>query len=273
MILETHQLSVTLGRRTVLQGVDLSLSAEAVTGLIGPNGAGKTTLLRALAGLLPIASGTITLDGRPLARWPRRELARRLAYLPQGAPCSWPISVRRAVALGRLPHLPGWGRPTAADASVIEAALAATDVLHVAERSMLALSGGERGRVMLARALAGTPRILLADEPVAGLDPEHQLRVMALLRARAHEGLAVIVTVHDLSLAGRFCDRLIALDGGEIAAEGAPSDVLTPSVLAALFAVSGEFGSRDGQHYVVPWTAVPRLRSVAGSQDDRDCCR
>lgn len=122
------------------------------------------------------------------------------AYLPQGAPCSWPMDVRRIVALGRLPHLAPWRQPAALDEVAIEGALAAADVLHLARRNVLTLSGGERARVMLARALAVRPRVLLADEPVAGLDPEHQLRVMALLREQAAEGVAVIVTLHDLTL-------------------------------------------------------------------------
>ncbi|MDG4577367.1 MAG: ABC transporter ATP-binding protein [Defluviicoccus sp.] len=270
MTLSARGLTVTLGGRPILDGIDLSVPAGAVTGLIGPNGAGKTTLLRALASVLSIAAGVITLDERPLADWPRRDRARIIAYLPQGAPCFWPVDVRRIVALGRLPHLAPWRPPAAADEAAIEDALVATDVLHLALRNVLTLSGGERARVMLARALAVRPRVLLADEPVAGLDPEHQLLVMALLREQAAEGVAVVVTLHDLTLAARFCDRLVALDHGRIAAEGPPEAVLTSPILASVFAVRAEHGHRGGQSFVIPWDVVPRLNVVEKGGIGRD---
>ncbi|SUS08653.1 iron-dicitrate transporter subunit; ATP-binding component of ABC superfamily; KpLE2 phage-like element [Candidatus Defluviicoccus seviourii] len=270
MTLSARGVTVSLGGHTVLDGIDLSVPEGAVTGLIGPNGAGKTTLLRAMAGVLPIASGGITLDNRALADWPRRDRARLIAYLPQGAPCSWPMDVRRIVALGRLPHLAPWRRPTARDEAAIEDALAAADVRHLAQRTVLTLSGGERARVMLGRALAVRPRVLLADEPVAGLDPEHQLRVMALLREQAAGGVAIIVTLHDLTLAARFCNRLVVLDHGHIAAEGPPEAVLTPPILASVFSVRAEHGHRGGQSFVIPWDVVPRLNVVEKGLIGRD---
>ncbi|MFO1153911.1 MAG: ABC transporter ATP-binding protein [Rhodospirillales bacterium] len=263
MTLSTRQLTIGFGDRVILDHIDVDLAGGRVTGLIGPNGAGKTTLLRALAGALPIKSGTVTLDQRAVGEWHRQALARAVAYLPQGAPCAWPMEVGQVVALGRLPHLSPWRRPGDDDAQAIEAALAATDVLHLAHRDVLTLSGGERARVMLARALAVGPRYLLADEPVAGLDPEHQLQVMALLVSRSQVGAGIVVTLHDLSLAARFCDRLIVLDRGCIVADGRPEQVLTPSILAAVFAVRAVYGRREGQRYVVPWKVVPRLRDVA----------
>ena len=274
MTLSACQLSVAFGDASVLDGIDAGFAATTITGLIGPNGAGKTTLLRAIAGLVAVSSGAVLLDGRHLARLRRRELARAVAYLPQAAPCAWPMQVRRVVALGRLPHLSPWRRPAPEDVRAIDAALVATDVQQLADRNVLTLSGGERARVMLARTLAVDPRYLLADEPVAGLDPEHQLQVMGLLRRRAAAGTGVAVTLHDLSLAARFCDRLIVLDRGRIAADGPPGDVLTPSVLASVFAVNRAYGRRDGQTFVVPWKVVPRLRphvrsdSEAGGRTD-----
>lgn len=259
-MLSTRQLTVTLGGRTILDHLDIDFPQETVTGLIGPNGAGKTTLLRAIAGIIATRSGTVTLDRRSVAAWRRQALARTLAYLPQGAPCAWPMHVRRVVALGRLPHLGPWRGASAEDEEAIDAAIAATDVRHLAQRNVQTLSGGERARVMLARALAGGARYLLADEPVAGLDPEHQLQVMALLWKRAATGAGIVVTLHDLSLASRFCDRLIVLDHGLIAADGPPDEVLIPSILASVFGVSAVYGSCKGQKYVVPWRVVPRLR-------------
>lgn len=268
-MLAMRQLEVALGGRTVLTDVDLSLSGGTVIGLIGPNGAGKTTLLRALTGIIAAGAGVITLDDRPLADWPRRTLARNITYVAQDAPCSWPMTVRRVVALGRLPHLQPWQRPTPADDEAIEEALQQADVLFLGKRNILTLSGGERARVMLARALAGGPRFLLADEPVAGLDPAHQLQVMALLRARAGAGVGVIVTLHDLGLAGRFCDRLVVVVDGRIAADGAPGDVLAPAVLAEAFGIRAIYGRHDGQRYVIPWEVVPRL-SVVDRRQGRD---
>jgi ABC-type cobalamin/Fe3+-siderophores transport systems, ATPase components len=271
MTLSARQLTIAFGDRVILDHLDLDLREGMVTGLIGPNGAGKTTLLRAIAGVIPIRSGTVNVYGRAIVEWRRQALARTLAYLPQGAACTWPMTVRRVVALGRLPHLAPWRGTSAEDEQAIDAALAATDVLPLAQRSVLTLSGGERARVMLARALAVSPRYLLADEPVAGLDPEHQLRVMAQLWDRAATGAGIVVTLHDLSLAARFCDRLIVLDHGRIAADGPPRAVLIPSVLAAVFGVSAVCGSRKGQNYVVPWNVVPRLYGVRSEPESGGC--
>ena len=271
-MLSAHQLSVSLGRRPVLSGIDLDLRRGAVTGLIGPNGAGKTTLLRALAGILP-AAGAVVLDGRTLARWSRRELARTIAYLAQDAPCSWPMAAGRIVALGRLPHLAAWQRPSAEDARAIEQALGEADVLHLAERNVLTLSGGERARVMLARALASGPRFLLADEPVAGLDPAHQLQVMMLLKARTEAGMGIIVTLHDLTLAGRFCDRIVVIADGRIKADGSPDDVLTANLLASVFALRAAHGQHGGRRFIVPWevtaplAVIDRRRDCDGRED------
>ncbi len=268
-MLAAQRLTLALGRRPVLRDLDLALPGGRVTGLIGPNGAGKTTLLRALAGIVAAGSGTVTLDARPLARWPRRELARSVTYLAQEAPCSWAMAVRRIVALGRLPHLAGWQRPGDADEQAIAGALREADVLHLADRNVLTLSGGERARVMLARALASGPRFLLADEPVAGLDPAHQLEVMALLKARAQAGMGVIVTLHDLTLAARFCDTLAIIADGRIKAEGPPEAVLTPALLASAFGVRAAYGRQGGERFIVPWEVVPQL-SVIDSGRERD---
>ena len=268
-MLAAQRLTLALGRRAVLRDLDLVLPGARLTGLIGPNGAGKTTLLRALAGIVPTAAGTVTLDKRPLARWPRRELARSVTYLAQEAPCSWPMAVRRIVALGRLPHLATWQRASDEDDHAIAGALREADVLHLADRNVLTLSGGERARVMLARALASGPRFLLADEPVAGLDPAHQLEVMALLRARAQAGMGIIVTLHDLTLAGRFCDAIAVLAEGRIIAQGPPEAVLTPALLASAFGVRAAYGRQGGERFVVPWEVVPQL-SVIDSSRERD---
>jgi len=255
-LLAADSIAVTLGRRRVVDGVSLELTAGRLVGLLGPNAAGKSTLIRALCGLAPLAAGSVTLDGRPLADWPRDLRARRIAYLEQGAHCAWPIAAARLVALGRLPHLGAWQRPAVEDARAIAAALADCDVAHLAERPATELSGGEEARVLLARALAADPAVILADEPVAQLDPAHQLQVMETLKRRTAVGTAVLTVLHELTLAAQFCDRLIVMDRGRIVADGAPRDVLTDALLHDVYGVRAAIGERDGALYVLPQTRI-----------------
>lgn len=232
-----QDLTVELTGRKVLDAVGFRAPAATVTGLIGPNGAGKTTVLRALLGLIPARSGAVTLDGRSLHALDLRARARALAYLPQGSPVHWPLTVERLVALGRLPHQEPWARPGPLDAAAINGALAATDMLHLRDRPVTALSGGERMRAFLARALAGEAPAMLADEPVAALDPRHALAVMQLFAGLAEQGRTIILVLHDLGLAARFCGHLVLMDGGRVAASGAPAEVLAPELLAAVYGV------------------------------------
>ncbi|MBU0724795.1 MAG: ABC transporter ATP-binding protein [Alphaproteobacteria bacterium] len=251
-LLEARDLTIALDDRPVVQQAGLALAAGDFVGLLGPNGAGKTTLLRALAGLLLPQFGSVRLDGQPLTALPAADRARRLAYLPQGAECHWPLSVAALVALGRLPHRAPWAALSPVDIAAIDAAMAFTDVRHLADRPVTRLSGGERARVLLARALAVDPAILLADEPVAGLDPGHQLDVMALLAARAQAGGAVLVVLHDLTLAARFCRRLVLLQAGRILADGPPEAVLTPANLRAAYGIDAHISHTDEGLLVVP---------------------
>ncbi len=254
---------VRIGRAAILHGIDVDLAAGEVLGLIGANGAGKTTLLRALAGLLPLARGTIALDGRPLAHLPRRQLAQTVAYLPQGGASHWPVSVETLAMLGRLPHLGPWRGPGERDRRAVETALAACDVTQFRDRTLDTLSGGERARVLIARALASEPRVLLADEPVAGLDPGHQLDVMATLRRLAAAEAGIVVVVHDLTLAARFCDRLVLLDAGRVAAAGPPRAVLSSENLARCYGIRAQIAEVDGVPWVGPATRIPGSGSHA----------
>ena len=249
--LSAQQLSVSFGRRTVLHGVDAKLAGGTLTGVIGPNGAGKSTLARAMLALLP-HQGRAAIDEEETATMPRAELARRIAYLPQGQTLHWPLSVERLVGLGRLPHLAPLSRLSPNDRAAIERAMARADVLGLRDRIATELSGGERARVLLARALAVEAPALIADEPLASLDPGHQIDVMALLRAEARAGALVIAVLHDLTMAARYCDRLLLLDQGRIAADGAPLDVLTAERLAAVYGVTVRIEEQDGQPLVVP---------------------
>jgi iron complex transport system ATP-binding protein len=251
-LLAAENLTVSFNGRIALDGAEIAVARGETVGLLGPNAAGKTTLLRVLAALIEPRAGRVLLDGMPLAAIPRTMRARRIGYLPQNAACHWPLTVERLAALGRIPHLDRLAREGPRDRAAVMRALADCDVGDLASRPVTALSGGEQARAMLARALAGEPELLLADEPVAQLDPWHQLRVMELMRAIASRGGAVLVALHDLALAARFCDRLVLLDRGRVAADGAPAAVLTPPVLARVFGIKAAIVAEDGGLLVVP---------------------
>jgi iron complex transport system ATP-binding protein len=246
--LRAEALSVQLGRHPVVRDVTVALEPGTLVGVIGPNGAGKSSLIRALLGLVPPSAGRVTIDGQDAASLDRRGIARAIAYLPQGQTLHWPLSVERLVALGRLPHLGPFSRLTPVDESAVERAMARADVLHLRDRVATELSGGERARVLLARALAVEARALIADEPLAALDPGHQIDVMTLLQAQARGGALVVTVLHDLSMAARWCDRLLLMDGGALVADGAPMTVLTADALARVYGIT----ARIEQALVLP---------------------
>lgn len=261
MSLAAEGLSVRLGGRLVLDDVSLALAPGAFTGLVGPNGAGKTTLLRALAGLVTPASGGVLLDGRPLAEISRDARARRLAALFQGEGVGWPMRVEEIVALGRLPHRRAFADLSETDRASIGRAMALTGIVQLRQRTEPTLSSGERMRVLLARALAVEADWLLADEPITALDPAHQLDAMAMLRSVAHGGTGVVAVLHDLTLAARFCDRLVVLHEGRIAADSRPDAALSDDLLADVFGIGAARGRHaDGTPYILPWTRLTPAR-------------
>ena len=217
----------------VLAGIDLEVRAGEMTALVGPNGAGKSTLVNALAGDLDPLAGDVALDGRPLGRWRPAEAARQRAVLPQQGTVAFPFTVRQVVAMGRSP----WQRAPerAHDEAVVDWAMRACAVQDMADRAVPRLSGGERGRVMLARTLAQDTPVLLLDEPVAALDPHHADEVLALLAQRARAGDAVVVVLHDLTAAATHADRVVLLADGGVAADGPPQAGMTPSTLSAAY--------------------------------------
>ncbi len=235
-ILRAQSVGVRIGGVPIVERATLALAPGELVALVGPNGAGKTTLMRALAGLLP-SDGSIMLDDRPLADFSARERARRIAYLPQGNVFHWPMPVADIVALGRHPHADPFSAPSEADRAAVAHALKVTATSEFAGRIVTTLSGGERARVALARALATQAPILLADEPTVSLDARHQLVVMGLLREAAHAGSAVLTIVHDLSLAARFADRIAVMDRKHIVADAKPAEALSAERIAAVFGV------------------------------------
>ena len=255
--LTAQGIEVRRGGRFVVDGIDVSVAAGELIGLIGPNGAGKTTLLRAIAWLTELDAGTVTLDDIAIEAIAPLERARKIAYVEQSGAAAWPVNVADLVGLGRLPHrniLRGQGT---GDREAVLDALRATDSTGLADRAIDTLSSGERSRVLLARALAGKPAILLLDEPVAALDPSQQLGIMSLQGDLAAAGMGIIAVLHDLPLASRFCHRLVLLQEGRVLAQGEPQAVLQDRLLAQACAVRPVRGTADGQNYVLPWQRLP----------------
>ena len=233
-------LSVRRGEALALDAVSLRIEPGSFVGLIGPNGAGKTTLIRAALGLIP-AQGRCDLAALPPAA-----RARRAAYLPQTRDVAWPVTVETLVRLGRRPH-----HDRRAGDAAVRAALDRMDLAHLAQRPATRLSGGELARALIARVLAQDTPLILADEPTAALDPAHEIAAMRVFSDLARQGRAVVASMHDLGQAARWCDRLVLLDRGRIAADGRPAEVLTPENLRASFGVSGAFlDGPDGPVFV-----------------------
>ncbi len=234
--LEVENLTFAYNGRPVLLGVSLRLMPGEVLALVGPNGAGKSTLIRLAAGLLHPAEGTIRLFGRAPCDWPPRELARRVALVPQGAYIPPTFTVWESVLLGRTPYLGFLGVPRERDRQAARRALEQVGAADLADRFVGQLSGGERQRVLLARALAQEPRCLLLDEPTTYLDIHHQVTILSLIRRMASgEGIAVLVVLHDLNLAATFADRLALLADGRLLAVGDPEEVLRRERLTAVY--------------------------------------
>lgn len=249
MTLAAHAIAVP-GR---LGALSATLRPGEVTAICGPNGAGKSSLLACLAGLLGAGQGEVLLDGVPLGDLKPEARARQLGFLPQSAEVAWDVDVQTLVGLGRLP----WRTSAAEDAAAVAAALAALRLDALRARPVSRLSGGERARVLLARVLAGQPRWLLADEPLANLDLAHQLALLAQLRELAHgQGLGVVLVLHDLAHALNHADRVLVLDRGTLAADGPGEAALAPPVIARVWGVAAE------------WLGQPERRALVATGSD-----
>ena len=255
--LHVEGLSATLGQRSVLSDVSLSIDAGELVGLIGPNGAGKSTLLKALAGLLP-AEGTVILGTSKLSGIGAVERARRVSYLPQDRDVAWPITAEKLVALGRTPYLAPMSGLGPYDKAMIDLALEQADASYLRNRVVSELSGGERGRVLIARALAQETPLFLADEPAAGLDPAHQISLMDVFASLAGSGRTIVVALHEIGLAAQWCNRLLLLDHGRLVGDGEPKAVLTPEIFETVYGVRANISNGADGFLVQP---VARIAS------------
>ncbi|MFI0212758.1 ABC transporter ATP-binding protein [Streptomyces lydicus] len=260
MRIDVEDVSVDVAGRRLVHDLTLRADSGGLVGLVGPNGSGKSTLLRCVYRALRPAAGAVRLDGADLHAMDARAGARLLAALPQEAGTEFDFTVAEVVAMGRLPHQRGSGRASAADTAVCERALARVGAAHLAGRGFLSLSGGEKQRVLIARALAQEPKVLVLDEPTNHLDIAQQLEVLALVR---DSRLTVLTALHDLNLAAVHCDALHVIAEGRIVASGPPYEVLTPELLAEVFGVRAHRVRHPGSGAVqllfdrLPQTAPP----------------
>ena len=250
-LLELTDLTVVLDSRPVVDRATARVNGGELVGLIGPNGSGKSSLMRAVLGLVQ-HNGTIRIGGHRLEQLSPRQRALHTAFLPQEREISWAVTVETLVALGRTPHRTVASGLSATDHEAIAAAMEQMDVVALADRIATQLSGGERARVLIARVLAQATPLVLADEPTAGLDPAHQIAVMETFADLARNGRGVLVSLHDLPLAARWCHRLLVLHHGRVVAEGAPAEVLTAARLAEVYGIRAHQAEVGGHLMVVP---------------------
>lgn len=235
---EIEGVSFAVGRRTLLHPLSLTLPVQRVCGLIGHNGSGKSTLLKLLARQQRPTAGTVRFAGTPLGQWENRELARKVAYLPQQPPAADGMTVRELVSLGRYPWHGALGRFGVRDSAKVSEAMELTDVVRFADRAVDGLSGGERQRVWLAMLVAQDSDCLLLDEPISALDIAHQIEVLSLVRSLSeNRGLSVVVVLHDINMAGRFCDDLIALKGGRLLTSGPSAELMRSDTLEDIYGI------------------------------------
>lgn len=259
MEMRVDRLSLNLRDRSVLRDVSVTFPQASISVIIGPNGAGKSSLLACLAGLHQPTSGGVMLGAQAVSDMPARERARQIGLLAQQADIHWNINVRALVALGRLPHHGRWAR-SPADEAAIDEAMVQTDCTGLAERSARQLSGGEQGRVLLARALAGKPDWLLADEPLANLDPVHQIEALAAMRTVAARGVGVVMVLHDLTQTARIADHIVVMNEGQVVAAGSADAVLSTDLIARIFGIRVHMSHDDAGSPII----TPVGRASAG---------
>ena len=245
-------IAYTTNHKLILQGISFDVSPGQCVGILGPNGAGKSTLLRIMAATLAPSVGTILLDGCRLQQMPAHERAQRLAFVPQRTEQAFPFCVREIVMMGRTPYLRRWQQEGEEDERIVAEAMTLTDIMHLAERDVTTLSGGELQRVTIARALAQRPVFLLLDEPTTSLDLRHQMDIIQLLGKLTRQGVTIVTVLHDLNLALTVCSTVLLLHHGALYAAGPPVAVLTPQTVRTVFGVDVFIGTN-------PITATPYL--------------
>ena len=250
--LTVRNLDVILDDNQILSDVSIDIPRGKLVGLIGPNGAGKSILLKSILGLIDEASGEITLDDKDLSTWTLKERGQKISYAAQGAPVHWPLTVGHLVSLGRIPHLSPWQSTSTEDQTLTLEAMKKTNVDHLSTRITTTLSGGERARAMLARAIVTGAEFLLADEPIEALDPYHQIQIMNILKDLADTGHGVLLVLHDLNFAQSYCDELILIDKGKIISSGKPQDVLSDENLQNAYNIKVTRLEQDGKSYIIP---------------------
>ncbi len=258
--IEANGVTVLRGGRAIVDDVTIELHSRQFVGLIGPNGAGKSTLMSVLAGLLAPERGSVMIDGQSLATLDRRALAQIRAFLPQNPRADWPISVERLVALGLTPQLPVFGGLPETMRASVAAALEMVDMAEHRHQPATTLSGGELGRAMLARALVGDPAMLLADEPLTGLDPRHALDSVDRLRKLADAGKLVIASMHELTLAARYTTHIAVLREGCLVAFGPTAQTLTSALLHQVFDVDACVTGAGTRTAIVDFVPDPTLQ-------------
>lgn len=251
-LISVHGLSLKLQNSFLLQDINFQLHAGEIVGLIGPNGAGKSSLLKILAKLQSHYSGRYCLNGLDIKNYSPKTLAKLLGYLAQGTTIHWPLSARKIVEMGRLPHMGYLSSLQKNDAMAIQKAIERSEITDFVDRPVTTLSGGEKMRVLLARLFAGEPTVILADEPTAALDPYHQLHVMELLREHAHQGGTVLVVLHDLNHAAQFCDRLLVLDQGKLVADATMPDLLQSKILQDVYRIDLSVFHENKRAFIAP---------------------
>lgn len=251
-LLHSTPLSYSIEGISVLRNVSMEIAEGELVGLIGPNGAGKSTLLRLLAGFQSPDLGGVFYEQKNIQAISHEQRARITGYLAQGARAYWPVSVEKIIELGRIPYLAWWQSSSSEDKDRVVQAMKLTETLAYRNRIVTTLSGGEQTLVMLARIFAAQPRLIFADEPVAALDPYHQLHVMEILRDHARGERSAVVVLHDLSLAARFCDRLYLLNHGELYCQGTPHQVLTDENIATVYGVKSVVSCSESGVTVTP---------------------
>ena len=248
--LEAKDISVSFGQNQVLRNVSFTVERGSVVGLVGPNGSGKSSLLRAVLGIIQSPTGCVLVDGKNAKDMTPRQRANHIAYAPQGAEMHWMLPVERLVSIGRTPHLAPWSKMTDEDWGVVEHALEVTGMLDLRHRIATTLSGGEKARALLARAIAVGAPYLLADEPVAALDPYHQLQVLDILSDMAKQGHGIVIVLHDLSLAQRYCDKIFLLHDARVLAQGTPQQVFTDERLEQAYKVRMAHAKHNGRDFL-----------------------